>query len=649
MSGQDINNNSYLKSLAALLVFSLNLMFLSASNADSMLYLEIEEVSVNYDYNRFFSDSRHLYMVDSTSLQIYQNGLLPGILFLSLPANIRQNSGAGSVASISTRGTLAEHTRVNWNGFSLNSKTLGMTDLSTLSAGFYDEIIFNPSASGCFTGNNSIGGVLELENAPDWNNRLHFDLSSELGSFASEKYYGKTILGNANFQSDSRFVYQEAENNYPYTYGKTELPMKRNAYNYHSFSQNVFSRLPGNQNLHAGLLYYQKEKNIPPLLGSFRENYEVLSDKSIKTFLKWKKVNRNSLLSFRTGVFYDYQHYLLKNSREDTVALEDSKIQTTQYVFIPEYRWYISNHFIWHSGLEWQMVKADVAAYQKQITEHQTSLYSALKLKYPNTVANAGIRSEISALHAPKFLFSVGAKQWLSANVSASLNLANKFRIPTLNERYWQPYGDPDLPNEESIQADATLQWKIFNKERTTSAIILNGYWYKTKNLIQWITVNSQLKPESYKKTEARGIELGLNYFSHINLFSYRFNLFYTYTHAVLKDVNRADKSIVNNYIPYIPDHTLKGHLMLQTKWIYLGSYIQYSAKRYTTDDNNEFLALPAFLLSNIYMGTHLGNRYNLNLTFRIENITDIDYQLVKAYPMPGRAYYITLNVGFKQ
>ena len=34
---------------------------------------------------------------------------------------------------------------------------------------------------------------------------------------------------------------------------------------------------------------------------------------------------------------------------------------------------------------------------------------------------------------------------------------------------------------------------------------------------------------------------------------------------------------------------------------------------------------------------------------FRVENLLNAQYEIIRAYPMPGRAYYITISAGFNK
>ena len=48
-------------------------------------------------------------------------------------------------------------------------------------------------------------------------------------------------------------------------------------------------------------------------------------------------------------------------------------------------------------------------------------------------------------------------QQAIWSYISGRVNFSRNFRAPTLNERYWQPGGNPDLEPEESYNIEAGI------------------------------------------------------------------------------------------------------------------------------------------------------------------------------------------------
>ena len=112
-----------------------------------------------------------------------QNANLGEILMFTTPVVIQQYGGSGSLTTLSFRGTGSNHTQVNWNGFPLNAIGTGEMDLSLASTDVANQIQLIHGASGAMYGNGTFGGAIEMNNIPDWNNRLNVKFNSEIGAF----------------------------------------------------------------------------------------------------------------------------------------------------------------------------------------------------------------------------------------------------------------------------------------------------------------------------------------------------------------------------------------------------------------------------------------------------------------------------------
>lgn len=92
--------------------------------------------------------------------------------------------GPGGLATASFRGTTPSHTLVLWNGFRLNTPSLGQVDFSTIPVFMTDNIALQWGSS---TSSNSggLGGVVNIENNGHYGDGLILDLKQSYGSFNS--------------------------------------------------------------------------------------------------------------------------------------------------------------------------------------------------------------------------------------------------------------------------------------------------------------------------------------------------------------------------------------------------------------------------------------------------------------------------------
>ncbi|MGM0497657.1 MAG: TonB-dependent receptor, partial [Bacteroidota bacterium] len=129
---------------------------------------EIEQVKVVGNYRKAYTNDFKTHEIDTTILQNHSDVELSELLSITTPIFIKTNGSAGSLATPSIRGTTSNHTLVNWNGFPVNSITLGQSDLSLGNSKFIDEISITPSAPGSLYGSGTFGGAISMDNKANW-------------------------------------------------------------------------------------------------------------------------------------------------------------------------------------------------------------------------------------------------------------------------------------------------------------------------------------------------------------------------------------------------------------------------------------------------------------------------------------------------
>jgi len=70
-----------------------------------------------------------------------------------------------------------------------------------------------------------------------------------------------------------------------------------------------------------------------------------------------------------------------------------------------------------------------------------------------------------------------------------------------------------------------------------------------------------------------------------------------------------------------------------------------FVSQRFTDEGNTSFYALPSFNLLNASVNKEWQfNKNKLSLQFEVQNITNVQYQWLRGYALPGRVY----SIGFK-
>jgi iron complex outermembrane receptor protein len=119
-----------------------------------------------------------------------------------------KNHGRGALATASFRGTAASHTRVNWNGISINSPMAGMVDFSLIPVYLIDELNLKHGPASLADGIGGIGGSINLHNRAGWNDKRTLSYMQGIGSYHTFDEFFQLGLGNKKNQEQNKDIPQ---------------------------------------------------------------------------------------------------------------------------------------------------------------------------------------------------------------------------------------------------------------------------------------------------------------------------------------------------------------------------------------------------------------------------------------------------------
>ena len=125
------------------------------------------------------------------------------------------NYGAGSSQSISLRGTGSQHTKVYWNGFAIESPTLGSTDLSTVAGVLNNGVDVLPGLSSNRLGSGGLGGAISI-NADSFDDNNSFGLSLGGNSLLSRQIQAHANLNLNQWDYAINFFSNQEENRFSF-------------------------------------------------------------------------------------------------------------------------------------------------------------------------------------------------------------------------------------------------------------------------------------------------------------------------------------------------------------------------------------------------------------------------------------------------
>ncbi len=621
-------------------------------NAQSM-EVRLDEIQILGSRKSLHATDLHTVRLDTVLKTKYFGSDLSLILKQETNLNITQYGGQGSLASIRLRGSAPSQTQINWNGIPVNSPTTGSIDLSLLSGGMADAIEVAYGAGGTLFGNGTFGGSINLFNNPDWENRITVNVAGEAGSWNHYKTGLSIRAGSDSFQYHLTGLYQSSPNAYRYTNpfraGNPAEFRVNDSMNLTAFQQHLFFRLPRNWFIQYGSWLHFRDKQLPASMSSAPVYSASQKDQSIRQFIRVAKWYRKSTFEVVAATFTDSLLYAEKRISTDSIT-KYSGIRSFDTYLSFYHRWFITDNLSVENGADFEYQSANVEAYNGLTHELRGALFGLVKYKIKQFSTNLSYREVFYSMTGPKPLFAAAFQyQPAGSGFSFKGQVSNKFRFPTLNDRYWQPGGNPELLPETGTGYDLGINWEAAVSTKTSIAISSMLFIQKINNWIQWVPTGTYWSPQNIRKVQCQGLELDITGKWKLRSASLTAKAMYTYTESLDMSMQESERRY-QRQLPYVPFHLLKIQSGINYKRFEANLGYKFTGRRFTTDDHDPWLDLNPYHLADLSFGyTFLTRKDKVILMAHIYNLFDAQFQLIRAYPAPGRSFYLSVNYLFNQ
>ena len=637
--------------------------------------LRIKEVQiVGSKVYKKFNETRS--EIDSAALAKSSTVRLSELLSQNTPIFIKEY-GRGAMATASFRGTAPSHTKVSWNGLDLNSPMLGMVDFSLIPVYFTDEVSLLHGSSSLSESAGALGGTIELENRANWSNILSGKALSGIGSYQTLDEYVQFNIGNKKMQSKSALFYNSSQNNFQflnkmnadldplignYIY-QTERNRNADYLNY-GFLQEVYLQAGSNQTFSLKTWLQHNERSIPQLLTNESDesaNINRQSENALRSVAEWKRFGAQSKLSMLSAINLQNSSYKLENKisgAQNQVVLDtDAKILSFVNKFT--YRYQFNEYLLFQGGLDANLYKvisgnhlpssAQSPGYNKSRTEN--SLFAELEAKVNSKLsAVLLLREELIDFEHKDILplLRLTFQPNPSKQLLISGSVAKNSHLPTLNDLYYIPGGNPNLKSEKGTLYDlGTSDSFTFGNNQIHTGI---SFFYS--NINDWIiwlpTFQGYWEPKNIERVVSSGVEANIGWSGCFR--SIRYELKGNY--ALTRTVNQSENNpAYGKQLPYIPENSANLNVHLSYSRFYADWMWNYYSKRYTTTANSEATisdCLYPYLMNNLQLGmTFPVGTNKLTAECKVLNLFNEDYRTVLQRPMPGRNYQFVLRYDF--
>ena len=588
---------------------------------------------------------------------------------------VKDYGGIGGLKTVSVRSLGASHTAVSYDGIAVSDAQNGQIDISrfsldnidmlSLSNGQSDQI-FQPARQ------YASAAVLNITTmAPRFDNRpVNGKVMMKSGSFGlinpSLHIAGKL---NEYLSMTASGEWMSAHGRYPYLmhYGtqandSTSIEIRQN-----TDVQNLRAEaaLYGSDSVQNGYLkgyYYQSERGLPGATIFYNtQNFSSQRIWNRSAFLQGHyERNFANILSLQLNAKYNYSftHYL------DPMYLGSEGKDENRY---SQNEYYLSGAVIYRpiSGLSFNLSQDGIINTLSTDLDNFTSptRYTSLTAvagKYVNNwvMATASVlmtaTKDVMADHSlglQRFkaspYASLSFKPFSNTDFRIRLFYKNIFRLPTFNDLYYGKVGNRDLLPETTNQYNIGLTFQrsiteyipilalscdIYHNDVRNKIVA-----YPTKNIYTWTMLN-------YGRVSITGLDFtGDIEIAPCKEVQITLGATYTYNRA-LNVTNPTDRDY-RHQIPYTPRISGSGKAGIKTPWFTLNYSLVWSGHRYAVNQNYAENRVEGYFDHSLSASHEFSLRHDHKLGINLEclNLTNINYCVVRYFPMPGRSWRGTI------
>lgn len=584
--------------------------------------------------------------------------------------NIRDYGGAGGMKTVSVRGFGSTHTGVVYDGVPLSDAQTGTIDLSrysldnvedlSLVIGDNNDIFTSAKASAAAASIVINTGTVPATTDSVW----HLTGQLRVGSFGLVNPYlrvGKTFT--RKFSASATGEYTFAKNNYPFTLRNGLMTTRERRDNSRMSSGHVelssrWRPTPASA-LDAKLYYYDNNRELPgPVV-----LYNPVSDDSLhdKNFFGQLTFTDASLTKFRfRGVAkfnWDATYYHEVDGKYSAGFKDENYVQRETYLsgsllYVPVAPLSVSYSLDYSYN---NLTSNDPTT----VGPRRHSVLQALSAKFRNSWLQITGRLLLSAfVNSVKKGESVPDRTKLSPSLSLSVqprrdrlffiraSYKNILRIPTFSESYYYHLGSLALKPEETNQFNLGLTWQCGGRSALSLLTVTGDIYYNQvrdkivaipMNMFVWSMANlDKVRSFGADVTLTASVRLARNQ-SIVVSGNYSWQRVQPRTSPNLPDYNKQ--------VAYTPVHTGAASVTWRNPWVDIVVKTTGSGERFGTNSNLPITRIAGYMeLGASLMREFILKSHSVSLRLDMLNILDRQYEIVAAYPMPGRSFQFSVT-----
>lgn len=544
--------------------------------------------------------------------------------------------GQMQLQSISIGGANAGQTAICWEGIPLNDVMLGTADLSLIPFSFFNSVALYQGGTSVLSGGNSLGGAVNLNNELKFRKAIGVKAGVDYSSLNNGAYFLGYDYSEKKIVSHTTFSFFDGMNTIRYIQnGETDILPHANYSGLALMTNNGF-KLAKNQILRLDLWYQKYFRNLPPT--QYEASSDALQfDEDIRGLLLWKRHGKISETEIKTALFRSFMWY------NDSLKFIDSRNATTSLFVQAANSWNFSESRSLFVRGEWHAITVKTNNY---LTNKDRNIFAVvagfkqnlLKDKWKNTIS---VRFETVDRQISPPVFSYGSRIQILRNFTGKINVSKNYRLPTFNDLYWNPMGNPDLKPENGWSYQGGLSY-LFTKDKWLIKFESTGFYNDISDMILWKPQTAFFwSPVNIGKVKTHGAILDLSVLLKKKKWFARIDFDYTYTKAVNNDITDIN---YGNELLYIPNSQIKLNAFVSYGGFLLKYGQQFVSPVFISVDNEEFLQ--GYVIADLTLSKKILLRktpFGLEIYGGVNNLFNESYQVMVSRPMPLRYFKIGL------
>jgi vitamin B12 transporter len=598
----------------------------------------LKEVAINAGRFSDFTTGNKIQHFDSAMLANYPGNNLGDLLAQQSQVFIK-SYGPGMLATTSFRGATAEQTAILWNGFNLQSPMNAQLDLALVPIDFVQNVKLQYGGSSALFGSGAIGGTIHLDNSAQYDKGITIGVQSTYGSFGSQQQSINIQLSEKNFISSIKIFDHTAQNDFPFVdiaqFGNPTLKEPNAQVKQSGIMQENYYKINKRQEINLRLWYENTDRNLPPSMTE-SDTSANQKDISLRITSEWKRIGKNSTMAVRAAWFDEQLNYMDPLSGPPSLSHSKCGIAEAEDKFIPG-----TNQTL-NIGLNNTYTQAYVSdGYMDTPHQNRTAVFCSYRITGSSgnwdLVGNAREEQIDGSLvpFTPYIGFERKILKWISLYGNASRN----YRVPSFNDLYWVPGGNPALKPESgwSEEAGLNLRRQMTDCKIQGTASAFNSL---THNLITWVPTPGSINwhDANIDSVWSRGLEFTISISRKINRLTLQLSGMYDF----VLSTSQGEQLI------YVPIQNASCNFSIFYKKFSFNFNYTYTGYRYETSDNKQFLY--PYQLGNAVLSKMFNiKNTRIRLFARVNNIWNDAYQVIAWYAMPMRNYQAGISIDFNK